>query len=325
MKRALALLASTALAGLSTSGKLPSWSELSHVYQYNSKDYFVHELADAGMDVQLNISEPTGDIAGALYRRPGSKGPYGCVLLMHGLTGSKEQMMRMYGPMFTQAGFAVLAVDAPGHGARQKPSDFSLIKEIIDVVKSKPSNAGIFYDWHFADRDGRYNSYLYDIHQRGVLDYRKAIDWLMARPEIDHSKIGALGTSLGANMAAVLGGVDSRVKTVTLCVGGDIDGAILGDIPNASQIEVAATSPSLFIGHMAGRSVTMLNAEQDRVVPKQAAWNLYNAASSPKNIEWVNCGHQYTQTLKARAVSLTVRELQAPADPQPSTVRKSYH
>jgi predicted esterase len=50
-----------------------------------------------------------------------------------------------------------------------------------------------------------------------TIDYRRAIDYLETREEIDTSQIGAFGTSVGANMILVLSTVDERVKSIVVC------------------------------------------------------------------------------------------------------------
>jgi len=51
-----------------------------------------------------------------------------------------------------------------------------------------------------------------------VYDSLRALDWLVARPDVDPSRIGTLGISMGSTMAWWLAALDERVKvTVDIC------------------------------------------------------------------------------------------------------------
>ena len=59
--------------------------------------------------------------------------------------------------------------------------------------------------------------------RQSVIDVRRAIDWAETRPELDASKVGVFGVSMGAIKAAILAPVDSRVRAAVLGMpGGDI-------------------------------------------------------------------------------------------------------
>ena len=51
-----------------------------------------------------------------------------------------------------------------------------------------------------------------------VYDSLRAMDWLVARPDVDRARIGTLGMSMGSTMAWWLAALDERVKvTVDIC------------------------------------------------------------------------------------------------------------
>ena len=51
-----------------------------------------------------------------------------------------------------------------------------------------------------------------------VYDGLRALDWLVARPEVDGARVGTLGISMGSTMAWWLGALDERIKvTVDIC------------------------------------------------------------------------------------------------------------
>ena len=57
-----------------------------------------------------------------------------------------------------------------------------------------------------------------------VYDSLRAVDWLVARPDIDPSRIGTVGMSMGSTMAWYLAALDERIKvTVDICCLTDFD------------------------------------------------------------------------------------------------------
>ena len=59
--------------------------------------------------------------------------------------------------------------------------------------------------------------------RQSVIDARRAIDWIETRPELDATKLGVFGVSLGGIRAALLTPVDRRVKAAVFgLAGGDL-------------------------------------------------------------------------------------------------------
>lgn len=99
-----------------------------------------------------------------------------------------------------KSGRAVLSLDSYAHGQRAYRSEYE-----PPVV------------WfHQKNQVYRFR----DLMMQTVIDYRRAMDYLETRKEIDREKIGLIGISLGAFQGGVLAGVDERVKVPVLIVGG---------------------------------------------------------------------------------------------------------
>jgi dienelactone hydrolase len=159
-------------------------------------------------------------------------------------------------------GFAVLALDAPHHGERK-------------VADESQTDTSIFGD---------------TIHE-GCREYRRALDWLISRKDIDSHRIGLLGYSLGAMMGAILAAVDDRIQDLALCVGGDPIVSFAPNIPEGKRDRMYSISPSLFISHVAPRRILMLNARNDQVMNQLSVERLFDAAQKPKTQEWYDSGH----------------------------------
>jgi dienelactone hydrolase len=146
-------------------------------------------------------------VPGYLQLPPSVSGKSPCVLLLHGWSGSKENWWQdgnyISGGEARQAllaaGFAVLALDAQCHGDRIAENDFAPVNQYVD--KSEQGNP----------RRGYFSQV--EIYIQTIRDYRRAIDYLATRAEIDSTRIGVLGYSMGGTQTFLLTGVEPRIKT----------------------------------------------------------------------------------------------------------------
>ena len=111
-------------------------------------------------------------------------GPVPCVLLLHGWSGSKSNFWSdnnyISGGNIRRAllkeGLAVLALDAQIHGDRISQNEFAPVNP--SGPPGVPPRKG-----YFTQRE---------IYVQTTIDYRRALDYLKGRPEIDSARIGAL-------------------------------------------------------------------------------------------------------------------------------------
>jgi cephalosporin-C deacetylase-like acetyl esterase len=125
--------------------------------------------------------------------------PYPIVLQIDGLGGSKERWWEEdnwpRGGVLTKgllsSEFAVLALDLPYHGERIAENDYEPAGRILERRE--------------------YNA-LREMTIHSVIDYRRAMDYLATRPEIDTTRIGVIGLSMGGMMTFVLSAIDPRIR-----------------------------------------------------------------------------------------------------------------
>lgn len=187
------------------------------------------------------------------YRVPGylaipkaGKLPYPCVLQIHGMTLSKSDFWvndsYHRGNLLTKnllaEGIAVLALDAQYHGERSIFNDFE--STAIMLFQKKRINR------------------LREMVVQTIVDYRRAIDYLETRKEIDPYRIGVIGYSLGGSMSFVLTGVDSRIKVTIACVSPTL---MRQRWPN--QHNISAIAPYNFVRAIKGRPLLMLMGRND--------------------------------------------------------------
>jgi dienelactone hydrolase len=137
---------------------------------------------------------------------PSGTGPFPCVLLLHGWSGSKENWWQdvnyisggIVRKALLEAGFAVLALDAQCHGDRIAQNDFAPVNHYVDKETGGNQRKGYFSQQ--------------EIYFQTTRDYRRAIDYLETRSEIDKARIGAIGYSMGGAQTFLLTGVEPRIK-----------------------------------------------------------------------------------------------------------------
>lgn len=211
-----------------------------------------------------------------LPRTASAAHPALCLVLLHGLGGSKEVMAGLALEM-ARAGYASLAIDEYGQGERAgaRPPDRSQAEELGLAVR------------------------------QSAVDVRRGMDYLETRKEINPKRIGMVGVSLGAILSTVVSGVDSRVKAVALISGGGdwalilktlaARNAVVGGRSTGSFRDVSADAlnallapedPLTFAAQIAPRALLMLGGRLDTTIVPKSSEELFEAARGPKEIRW---------------------------------------
>lgn len=149
-------------------------------------------------------------VPGYLEIPKAAKAPYPVILLMHGWSGNKEGWWAdenfIYGGIARKAllekGFAVFAIDAQGHGDRIAENDYQVVN--ISTDEGAPPRMNYFT--------------LRDIIVQTAVDYRRGIDYLATRGDIDMDRIGVLGYSMGGFHSFALTAMEPRIKAAVGCV-----------------------------------------------------------------------------------------------------------
>ena len=202
--------------------------------------------------------------------------PVPCLIILHGLGGSKEIMAGMALDA-AKAGYASLVIDEYGQGERGP----------LKTVQ------------------GRQAQELATTVLQTAVDIRRGLDYLAALPQINSGEIGLAGVSLGAIIGTVVSGVEPRIKAVVLISGGGDWGLILKTLASrgavvggrdtsafkninwdALSILLAPEDPLTFAPHIAPRPILMLSGRKDATIVPKAQQELYDAAHQPKQIVW---------------------------------------
>ncbi len=258
-------------------------------YEYDSSIPLnaVEELIEPGAHREIwhvVMDDVTGSpVHGQLYLpadlEPGEKVPL--ILYLHSYEGDRTELdqmcLFMMGYFDREIKYAIFALDAVYRGERRTHG-----KDIVTVspVETRYAMA------------------------RSIIDYRRAIDYIETREDIDCSEIHLLGLSMGAMMGGTLGAVEERIRAVTLLVGGGNWCKLI----RLSLFGEALQQKAAFAGHcetmdrywqlfdpvrtihmLSPRPLQMHNGYLDLVVP--TGGELFEAALEPKEIYWYLASH----------------------------------
>jgi len=141
---------------------------------------------------------------------------------------------------------------------------------------------------------------------QAVLDARRSLDFLESRPEFDHSKIGLAGTSLGALVAELTYGLDSRITHVAFVLGG-VDLAHIvwsssllvrqrdalirkGYTEQKLRDEIQPIEPLKYLPSRIAAPALVIGGQYDTVIKQQSTQELIACLTEPK-VLWLDTGH----------------------------------
>ena len=130
-----------------------------------------------------------------------------------------------------------------------------------------------------------------------VVNLRRGIDLLTARADVDPHRIGFVGDIDGAEMGAVLAGVDKRIADYVFISGTGQPSTHLKDFILLASDKMARYVGSMaqldsdhFISHAAPATLLFQNGNYDRIHSKQELIDFQQAASDPKVVKWYDAG-----------------------------------
>ena len=202
---------------------------------------------------------------------------------MHGSGGNKDvDYIHGAGQMLNSKGYATLSIDSQYKGER-----------------ARPGKSGELQPDSYTTRDA---------WTQTVIDLRRAIDFLESRADIDKTKIGSLGVSMGGMLGAVLGGVEDRISCFFLAVpGGGIVNAVkhIDQYPNLkARFEVQITpgvmqriediaaviDPIYFVGNILPRPLMITVGTHDELIPAEMSTAIIEAAhAGPEKCDSYGC------------------------------------
>jgi len=244
--------------------------------------------AQAGCTVHLltfpspyESSCPCNNTVYAEYFRPLVKEKSPAVIVLH-IAGGDFDLSRFIARQMASNGIGALFVQMAYFGCRRPPDQprLRMLSEDVDLTRRAVIQT--------------------------AMDVRRAGLWLSLRPEVDASRIGIVGPSLGAMVGSLVMGVDPRFKRGAFVVGGgDLAKMIWestltagakrnmiakGMTFEALQQKTKEVDPLTYAKNINPRGVLMVNARRDSVVTPDCTLKLWEAMNKPK-ILWYDTGH----------------------------------
>ena len=218
------------------------------------------------------------------FYEPKGEGKYPAVIFLSHIAGGIPEIEGEFCRDLASSGIGVLLVQT----AYQKNYSFGR-KWLAENLKKNGEDA------------------IVQLFRQIVIEARRGIDWIETRPRVDREKIGAMGISLGGIAVPVLAGVDERVKSMVILLGGGGMGDIIWNgfatklfkerleeegITSAQELEkkVWMIDPVNFADKLKGRPVMMINAHFDTSIPHANTIELWKALGKPQLI-WIPTGH----------------------------------
>ena len=282
LARLLGLALLMALA-VPTSWAQPEWDKLQAAYAYDHSlplDAVADESTDLGAYTSQNVrfKSLNDQTVPCTVCKPKNVSKPPVILSLHGLGGSRQDIVRVAAPFLCPLGIAIVGIDAQFHGVRKIQGQDILSGGVDHTV------AGF---------------------KQTIIDNMRAVDYIRTRDDLDSDRVVLLGASMGGIMGAIVTALDTRIKAACLVVGGgdlitlftstqisDADRMrqAIGDIQTARDV-LTPVEPLNFVAHIAPRPLYMINGRTDRIVPPACGQALFDAAGEPKNIVWYESGN----------------------------------
>jgi cephalosporin-C deacetylase-like acetyl esterase len=205
-----------------------------------------------------------GEVPGVIWSPEAGSGRAPLVLVGHGAgTGlGAAGVVGRARRLVLDGGFAVVAIDAPGHGDRQRTeTDEREVAAVRRALRAGEPAVPIMV------------RYIADIAARAVPEWRAVLDSLLALPEFDGAQVGYFGLNMGTAIGVPLTAVDSRITA-----------AVFGQFWPGTVVEAAGrvTVP-----------VEFLLQWDDERVDRESALALFDAfASKEKSLHANSGGHK---------------------------------
>lgn len=187
--------------------------------------------------------------------KPLPAGKLPAFIVVNGHGGDKFSWYAFYsGILYARAGAAVLTYDPAGEGERNRERKSGT--RAHDALKG---------DQQLARR----------LAGLMMTDVRQAVSYLAARPEVDATRIGTAGYSMGSFVLALTGAVEPRLRACVLVGGGNLDGPgeywdkskpMCQGLPYQSLAFLGDRAASLYALHAARGPTLIFNGTADSVV-----------------------------------------------------------
>ena len=311
----LALLAGVVVAQAADKpAKPPRFEDLVREFDYDRNALLnireeKKEERDGATVIELSYDSPRGGRVPATLVLPPGKGPFAGILFGH--------WMMPRSPVRNRKEFLEEALLLARSGAVSLLTDAPMVRPGFlpekDELKGEIQNA--------------------EASRQQVIDFRRGVDLLIARGDVDPARIAFVGHSYNAHTGGILSGVEKRIGSFVLMAGVFADEEFVFDSKTPAIIEFrkrigeevlhdffrehAFDDPVFFIGHSAPAAVFLQFGRDDAPIPEALARGYFERFEEPKKMEFYKAGHSLNaEARKDRVRWLAERLKLAPIDPE---------
>jgi beta-lactamase class A len=275
---------SFASAGQKTAEATPDYQHAVQLFDYDSKapldvqDKVIEEF-DGGTLHDITYTSPKGGPVAAYLIVPKGKGPFAAILFGHWGNGTRAEFIPE-AKLYARAGAISLIPEYPW--------------DRLPPRRKTPNHT----DKPELDRE---------IEIQAVVELRRGIDLLLARPDVDPKRLAYVGHSYGAQWGSILAAVDKRMKTAVLMAGvaETADIFLRGNEPGIVEFRNSRPPGQLeryvqvigdidaihFVKHAAPIPLLFQFANFEQYFDKASMERYAAAASDPKKALYYDTGH----------------------------------
>ncbi len=302
----LILLLACPAAGFGQAAAGPRFEELLKQFEYDAAAPL--DVREAGREkregatvVDLTYASPRGGRVPAYLVVPEGRGPFAAVLFGHWMMqGSPMRSRREFleeAVVLARAGAVSLLIDAP----YVRPG---FVKE-TDETREPEQSA--------------------EVARRQAVDFRRGLDMLLARRDVDGRRVAYVGHSFDAHVGAVLTAVEKRIGSFVLMAGGYANEEYVFDPENEQMVELrkkygdealrqyfrdyAWDDPANFVGHSAPAAVFLQYGLRDKPIPEKMARRDSAPFAEPKRVAFYDAGHELNAEARRDRVEWLARRL----------------
>ncbi len=254
-----------------------------HKFDYavaGQRSFDLFQISELTFPSPVETPYPRNNTVHCEYFTPHGNGPFPAVVVLHILGGDFE-LSRVCCRTMVANNIAALFLKMPYYGPRRPPG------VRIRMISPDPNQT-------------------VDGMTQAVLDIRRAAAWLASRPEVDASRLGITGISLGGIVSALATAAEPRFsRACFVLAGGDMPRVVMeskemddirehwrGRQITAEQVGemLRPIDPLTYAEQLRGRKLLMINARHDEVIPRSCTEALWHAVGEPEIIWW-NAGH----------------------------------
>jgi dienelactone hydrolase len=284
----------------------PPFEELVKQFDYDAKapvDVRVvgKERKQGATVIDMSYASPRGGRVPAYLVVPAGRGPFAAVLFGHWMMdGSPLKNRREFleeALVLARAGAVSLLIDTP------------LVRPGFVLEKDEMRGA----------EQGS------EAARQQVLDFRRGIDLLVARRDVDPKRIAYVGHSFDAHVGAILAAVEKRIGSFVLMAGAYSDEEYVFDTENEALVKLrervgderlrayfrdyAWDDPVHFVGHSAPAAVFLQFGKRDKPITEKMARRDFGRFAEPKRIGFYDAGHELDAAARRERVEWLAERL----------------